>query len=87
MSDQGGLSEPTAAVFEVLREIPEIGGRPGDRIVLRPSEEEYTYSLVRDLGPIASDCWAFSDACELEVTRPPMMNGVDSSPPPLRLVP
>ena len=55
MSDQQvGLGE-LSAVFEVLREIEEIGGRPGDRIVLRPSEEEYTYSLVRDLGPIASD--------------------------------
>ena len=75
MSDQVGLGE-LSAVFEVMREIEEIGGRPGDRIVLRPSEEEYTYSLVRDLGPIASDCWAFTDSCVLEVTDPPMMDGL-----------
>ena len=59
-------------VFEVVREIPEIGARAGDRIVLRPSEEEYTCSLVRDLGPIASRCWAFTDSCVLEITDPPL---------------
>ena len=71
MSDQQGK---LSAVFNILREIPEIGGRAGDKIVLRPSVEGYTYALVRDLGPIASDCWAFTDACELEVTDPPMMD-------------
>ena len=52
-------------------EIPEIGARPGDRIVLTPSSPQHTCYLVRDLGD-AADRWAVGGACRLEFTRPPL---------------
>ncbi len=56
-------------VFEVVLEIPEIGARSGDRIVLTRSGQQHTCCLVRDLGD-GADRWVFGGACKLEFTRP-----------------
>ena len=97
MSDkrpQGGLSQPTG-VFVVEREIPELGAQPGDRIILRPRHSERPCCLVRNIGHAAYRL-AFTDACRLEFTKPPMMDGlalrllregVDGLEPHLTLVP
>ncbi len=64
-------------VFEVVLEIPEIGARPGDRIVLTPSSPQHTCCLVRDLGDEAHG-WAFGGACRLEFTSLPLPRRVAS---------
>ena len=55
-------------VFVVEREIPEIGARPGDRIVLRPWAPRPAL-LQRALG-VHETTWAFSDRSQLIFTRP-----------------
>ena len=59
-------------VFVVEREIPEIGARPGDRLVIRPGRSAHPYCLIRPLSH-AESRWAFrSDHCTFEFSKPPL---------------
>ena len=95
MSDQRIQAGQITGVFEVVQEIEEIGGRVGDRLVLA-SHEAWPISLVRKLGHDDAH-WAFHRKyATLELTYPPMTNGlalrllregVDGHGPYLTLVP
>lgn len=58
-------------VFHVVEPIEEIGGRPGDRLVIRPGAAWRPYSLVRPLT-LADAHWAFSSRAVLDYTVPAM---------------
>lgn len=66
----------TSGVFEVLEEIPEIGARPGDMIVVDPRDPWMQQSLVRPLGR-AHARWVASDRC-----RPVTLHSHSSRPSP-----
>ena len=70
------MSTPeTTGVFIVQREIPEIGARAGDRIVIGEAEQ-WPVALARKLSREDAR-WAFdSSACVLEFSVPPMMPGL-----------
>lgn len=61
----------TAGVFQIVREIPEIGARVGDRLVLRPHAERPAI-IQRTVDPT----WAFSCCAELAFTHPPLPTDV-----------
>lgn len=80
-----------AAVFEVFREIPDLGAMPGDRLVLRPQHPARPYNLIRPLT-LGEAQWAFRMGyCRLAFTDPPMLASQayrllaeDQPPPQLR---
>lgn len=56
-------------VFEVTKEIEEIGARVGDRIVVRPGSKVRPFGMVRSLSR-SEAWWAFSERCRLLATEP-----------------
>ena len=75
MSDKRTQAGEITGVFEVIREIEEIGARVGDRLVLA-SHEAWPVALVRRLDDNGAS-WAFRrEYATLKLTYPPMMNGL-----------
>lgn len=66
-----------SVVFELQEDIPEIGGRPGDRLIMRPTRRpKRPCVLVRDLGGGVEDCkWAMDHRTRFLHAKPPSVRG------------